>query len=218
MNPADDEPAEITGCVGESFEPDERGGMAAIDSVDRRRFDRQVAIHESGHVVASYMLLSVAGSSIEFIAGHHGLTWSDDADLDPGTTSIQTICSELKPLMAGALADEVEQAHCHCIEYLAGITAEKLFCDGELLPNTGHDLEAATAIAELICRSPSSIDAYLAFCRVEVAALLTDHRAAVLAVADALVKRRTLSGTEIDSIIGPLFLIGMGREKDRMCR
>jgi hypothetical protein len=163
MNPADDEPAEITGCVGESFETDERGGMAAIDSVDRRRFDRQVAIHESGHVVASYMLLSVAGSSIEFIAGHHGLTWSDDADLDPGTTSIQTICSELKPLMAGALADEVEQAHCHCIEYLAGITAEKLFCDGELLPNTGHDLEAATAIAELICRSPSSIDAYLAF-------------------------------------------------------
>jgi hypothetical protein len=32
MNPAD-EPAEMTGCVIESFEPDERGGMAAIDSV-----------------------------------------------------------------------------------------------------------------------------------------------------------------------------------------
>jgi hypothetical protein len=31
-NPAD-EPAEMTGCVVESFEPGERGGMAAIDSV-----------------------------------------------------------------------------------------------------------------------------------------------------------------------------------------
>jgi hypothetical protein len=34
------------------------------------------------------------------------------------------------------------------------------------------------------------------------AATLTDHRAVVLAVAAALVKRRTLSGTEIDGIIG----------------
>jgi ATP-dependent Zn protease len=45
------------------------------------------------------------------------------------------------------------------------------------------------------------VGAYLAFARVEVIALLTDHRAVVLAVADALVARRTLSGTEIDSII-----------------
>jgi hypothetical protein len=120
-------------------------------------------------------------------------------------TSVEVICSQLKPLMSGALADELEQAHCHCIEYLAGITAEELFCDGELLPNTGHDLEAATAIAELICRSPSSIDAYLAFARVEATGLLTVHGAAVLAVAAALVKRRTLSGTEIDSIISTAF-------------
>jgi hypothetical protein len=36
---------------------------------------------------------------------------------------------------------------------------------------------------------------------VEATALLTVHGAAVLAVADALVARRTLSGAEIDSIV-----------------
>jgi hypothetical protein len=59
----------------------------------------------------------------------------------------------------------------------------------------------AAYLSRLICRSPASVGAYLAFARVEVIALLTDHRAVVLAVADALVARRTLSGTEIDSII-----------------
>jgi hypothetical protein len=57
------------------------------------------------------------------------------------------------------------------------------------------------SIARLICRSPTSIVAYLAFARAEVVALLTDHHAAVLAVAGALVEHRTINGDQIDGII-----------------
>jgi hypothetical protein len=164
-------------------------------------FDYRVAIHEAGHVIAGYMQLSVAGSTIEFVDGHHGLTWSKDAALEPSVESVESICSELAPLMPGALDTELEQAHSHVVGWLDGIEAERLYCD-ELLPNTGHDLEAAEAIATLVCRSPASVDEYLAFARTEAIALLTDHRAAVLAVAAALVERRTLIGTEIDGVIG----------------
>jgi hypothetical protein len=49
--------------------------------------------------------------------------------------------------------------------------------------------------------SPRGVDAYLAFARAEVVALLTDHRAVVLAIADALMGHRTLSGEQIKTLI-----------------
>jgi hypothetical protein len=183
-----------------------------------------VGIHEAGHVVIGRALgMPVAGSTINRVGDHIGCTWPDEGSLPPCTDTAESLCTALKPLMIGIgdsradIAVELLRAHHHVIELLAGVEAERLF-SVTMLPGTAHDLEEATAIARLICRSPASVDAYLAFARAEVAALLTDHRVVVLAVAAALVRRRTLSGTEIDSIIGPLFLIGMGREKDRTCR
>jgi ApbE superfamily uncharacterized protein (UPF0280 family) len=51
-----------------------------------------------------------------------------------------------------------------------------------------------------VCWSPASVGACIAFARAE-AALLTDHASIALAVADALVARRTILGTEIITII-----------------
>jgi hypothetical protein len=198
MNPAD-EPAEMTGCVVESFEPGERGGMAAIDFVDRRHFDRQIAIHEAGHCVAGYMLLSVIGATIEFVGGHHGRVWADEAALDPGVESIESLCSQLAPLMAGALDSEIDEAHGHVIQHLAGIEAERLF-NGETLPNTAHDIKAARDVAALIVRE-GSVDAYIECCRRETRALLLNHAAAVLAIADALIRHRTIGRAQIDTIM-----------------
>jgi hypothetical protein len=77
-----------------------------------RGSDFQIAIHEAGHVfMAGEMLLTVAGSTIEFVNGHHGLTWSDAVDLEPGTDSVESLCAKLKPLMPGAIDVEMEQAH-----------------------------------------------------------------------------------------------------------
>jgi hypothetical protein len=203
-NPAEDEPAEITGCV-KSFEPGARDGVQA-DSVSWLRvglhsFDHRIAVHEAGHVVAGYTLLSVAGATIEFVDGHYGRVWSDDAALEPDTESVESICAQLAPLMVGALHSEIEQAHCHCIEFLAGVVAEELFCSEPPLARTGHDIQAARAIAALITREISDIDSYIDRARSETRALLIDQAAAVLAVANALVMHRTISGDMIDRII-----------------
>jgi hypothetical protein len=102
--------------------------------------------------------------------------------------------------MPGALDSELEQAHSHVVASLAGIEAERLFCD-ELLAHTGHDIQAARAVAALIVREVSDIDSYIDRARTETRALLIDQTACVLAVADALVEHRTISGDMIDRII-----------------
>jgi ATP-dependent Zn protease len=102
--------------------------------------------------------------------------------------------------MPGALDSELEQAHSHVVGWLAGIEAERLFCD-ELLARNGHDTAAARAVAGLITREVSDIDSYIDRARTETRALLIDQTTAVLAVADALVEHRTISGDMIDRII-----------------
>jgi hypothetical protein len=162
--------------------------------------DFQIAVHESGHVIASFVLLTVAGTSIEFVNGHHGLTWSDAVDLEPGTDSVESLCAKLKPLMPGAIDVEMEQAHSLVVAWLAGVEAETLFCD-ELLPNTGHDLRAARAVAELIVRDVSDVDSYIIFARTETRAILSTYASAVIAIANALVEHRTLNSSQIESIV-----------------
>ena len=171
--------------------------------IARRSF--QTAIHEASHATVSRLLgLPVSGATIEFFDGHFGATWADDAGLLAGGETVENICRQLAPLLSdtGSRADiavELQRAHHHVLELLAGREGERLF-SGTMLPNTEHDLEEAAAIAGLICRSPASIAAYLEFCRTEVAALLADHRAVVLAIADGLIRHRTLNGEQITTI------------------
>ena len=172
--------------------------------IARRSF--QTGIHEASHATVSRLLgLPVVGATIEFFDGHFGATWADDAGLLAGGETVENICRQLAPLLSdtGSRADiaiELLYAGDQVISLLAGPIAEELFC-AERLPGSEHDEAEATCIARLICRSPASIDAYLEFARVEVVALLSDHRAVVLAVADALVKHRTINGEQIDGII-----------------
>jgi hypothetical protein len=109
--------------------------------------------------------------------------------------------------MPGALDSELEQAHSHVVASLAGIEAERLFCD-ELLAHTGHDLQAARAVAALIVREVSDVDSYINRARIETRALLTAHAASVLAIADALVERRTLSRSQIYRVITRRLTLG----------
>jgi ABC-type sugar transport system ATPase subunit len=63
------------------------------------------------------------------------------------------------------------------------------------------DIRQARALASLICSSESAIDAYLMFALAEAKALIVRHRAAVLAIARALMVHRTLDAVMIYDII-----------------
>jgi hypothetical protein len=60
------------------------------------------------------------------------------------------------------------------------------------------DDREARKIASMVCTSDAAIDAYLAFGLAEAKALITEHRAAVWAIAEALMIRRTLGSAQID--------------------
>jgi hypothetical protein len=171
--------------------------------------DQRIATHEAGHCVAACLLgMPPAGATIDEVGAYRGLTWFDD-DADPradppaGTVAI---VAELQPLMPklgrnrDAVAADLMRCADHVIVSVAGIEAERLII-GTTLPNTGHDIEEARAIAVLIVRSPASVDGYLKFARAEARALLADHADAVQAIAGALVERRTLTADLIDNII-----------------
>jgi hypothetical protein len=53
----------------------------------------------------------------------------------------------------------------------------------------------------MICSSLASVEAFLDFCRVEPAALLTSSAHIVYALAAELAQRRTMNGAEVDEVI-----------------
>jgi ApbE superfamily uncharacterized protein (UPF0280 family) len=63
------------------------------------------------------------------------------------------------------------------------------------------DIRQARKLASIICTSEAAIDAYLSFGIAEAKALIEQHRAAVRAIAEALMVHRTFDADQIDTII-----------------
>jgi hypothetical protein len=63
------------------------------------------------------------------------------------------------------------------------------------------DIRQARALASIICTGEATIDAYLLFGLAEAKALILQHQAAVLAIAEVLMVERTLNAEQIDGII-----------------
>jgi hypothetical protein len=204
-------PAVMTG-VFIPFWPVTNGGGGAYHEAHRRRspaMDRRISIHEAGHAAVGRLLkMPVAGSTINPVGGYCGLTWAS-GDLDATAPSATVdLCGQLSSLMPGIgesrddLAVEILHTQHQILELMAGSLAEAMLCpDTPPLPGAEHDQIEARALAGLICRSVSSVDAYLEFCRGEVGALIESHRDIVRAVAAALVRYRTLTGDQIDDVI-----------------
>jgi hypothetical protein len=80
------------------------------------------------------------------------------------------------------------------------IVAERLFCPDEPFP-AEQDQQAAEQFARLMCVHPDAIDDFITYARHEARALLNAHAAVVLALAEELLERLTLTGEQIDVVI-----------------
>ena len=196
----DDAPS---GRSGLSPWPDAVTGASRIG----HRFLRNIAYHESGHATCYRLTgMPVARVTIERVTIDgftcEGFCWRT---LEPvGGPSFEDLCGTLHEMKLPLFDDRAEIAgelltlHYRTVATLSGPIAEALFTTGPMLPNV--DADNARALAEVIVRSPAAVDAYLAYAAAEGRALLLNHRDIVVALAQALMRRRTLTGTEVDQI------------------
>jgi hypothetical protein len=170
--------------------------------------DRRVSLHESGHILCGKAFgFAVGFATIDPSGGYAGMVRAsaDNSFLSP--EHVAELCAKVRPLLPAigeSRADIAEfhaHAHCRTIELLAGSESERLFHADDPPLRAEHDLQEARSFAGIICTSPSSVDAFIAYARVEARAMLADHRHVVLALAHGLVARRTLDGDQIDAII-----------------
>jgi len=187
--------------------------------------DRRVAIHEAGHVLVGRALGSpIAGCTIVPGDNYSGLTWGPDGgpskfgDADDASLLFARI-TPLMPAIGEARVDAAEMithAHARVIELTAGTEAERLgYAEAPPL-EAAHDRHEAQAFASLICCSSAAVDEFLVYARREAAALIEKHRSVLSMLADALVERRKLNGTEIDSVIAnALALEDLAAERGR---
>jgi hypothetical protein len=183
----------------------------ASDSVDRSELDDwRVSLHEGGHTVVGRALGSeVGGCTIIEGPDFSGKTWGplgNSARLS-SVDEQPDLCEKIAHLMpafgeprSGA-ADIFAHVHVRIVDLMAGTAAETVL-HPDCPPWTAHsDIRQARSLASIICTSESAIDFYLKFAAEEAKALITTHRAAVLAIAESLMIHRTLDSTQIDEII-----------------
>lgn len=201
-------------CVGSEGVPSSAGcSPTTAEPVEpnlRRQPSRlwRTAIHEASHcVVASYLGLPDVSATIVPGDGFAGLAWSGDDPAFAATYSTSTSAAErddrsakikaalpppgsardcLHPLLAN-LHDEVLFA-------MAGPVGEGLFFEEVCQKGCRGDFAQARSLASQICTSPASVEAFVSWGQVEAKAILGEHRGAVLTLASALLKHRTITG------------------------
>ena len=172
--------------------------------------DWRIALHESGHVVVGRALgEEVGGCTIEPGPDYGGLTWGPlgNSSRLSSTDEVPDLCEKLAGVMPGdgeprsAAAEIFAHIHVRVVDLCAGTASETLL-HPDCEPWVAHsDIRQARALASMICSSESAIDAYPMFGLAEAKALIVRHRAAVLAIARALMAHRTLNATQIHEII-----------------
>ena len=138
-----------------------------------------------------------------------GLTWGplgNSARLS-SVDEVPDLCEVISGLTPGPGEPRTKAAEVFAHVHVRGVdlmawTAAELLLHTEGPPWHAHSaIRQARSLASIICSSEAAIDAYLKFAAEEAKAIIVQHRAAVLAVAEALIIHRTLNSTQIDNII-----------------
>jgi hypothetical protein len=135
------------------------------------------------------------------------------------------IGKDVLPLWPGLGEDRADvaeffvHAHQKVVELVAGGQGELvLFPDAEPMHAIDDDRQASL-YAGLVCCTPGSVTAFLDFARQEAKAILQEHRSALVALTDALVRKRTMTGAEINQVVAEaLALEDLTAEKARRLR
>jgi hypothetical protein len=197
------------GCFDRAAAAYQQGGGSSPIIPRSEVDDRRTAIHEASHCVVGRALgQDVAGCTIIPGDGYGGLTWGPAHDRSLRTDNeVPDLCQAIGELMPRAGEPRVNAAeiyahvHVRVVDLMAG-TAGELLLHLECEPWTAHsDIRQARALASIICTGEGAIDAYLQFGAREAQALILQHRAAVLAMTEALIMERTLDSAMIDDVI-----------------
>jgi hypothetical protein len=172
--------------------------------------DWRISLHEAGHTVVGRALgEEVGGCTIVPGPDFGGLTWGPKGNSSRLSSLDEKpdICAQIAASMPAFGEPRVNAAeiftYCHVrvVDLCAGTAAEAILHPA-CAPWIAHsDIREARKIASMVCTSEAAIDAYLGFGLAEAKALIEQHRAAVLAIAEALMVHRTLDAEQIDTII-----------------
>jgi hypothetical protein len=192
--------------IGHAYNEANAVSMAGRSELD----DWRTALHEAGHTVVGRALgEEVGGVTIVEGPDYGGLTWGPKGNSSrlSSVDEQPDLCAQIAASMPGFGEPRANAAeifvfcHTRIVDLCAGTAAEALLHPA-CAPWIAHsDVREARKIASMICTSEAAIDAYLAFGLAEAKALVTEHRAAVWAIAEALMIERTLNSDQIDTII-----------------
>jgi hypothetical protein len=211
---------ENTGAgVFESFSPalgpDGDGVIAVRSSITEGRTaadDERVALHEiGGHALVSRLLgFEVGGVTCEPGPDFGGLTWGPSHNREARFSSESASAASVRAIIGASMpgpgdsrtyvADIYLHVHATVTELVAGSVAESLFLPGEPWA-AGSDRAQERELTSLICSSPESVEAFIAYCRAEAAALLRPNEHLVRALTKELLVRRTMTGRQVDAAI-----------------
>lgn len=169
----------------------------------------RTSIHESAHaVMAVYLGFGSVAATVTPGADFGGLVWTGgDPELPDGYSASTEedehilhsakIRSVLPP--PGSPRDCIEPVlvgiHNEVVFAMAAPAGEELFFGGACRHGCSRDLARARSLAGQICSSPASVDAFVSWAHAESKAILQAHRGAILTVATALLKHRTITAT-----------------------
>ena len=171
--------------------------------------DFHLAIHESSHALVGVCLNGPG--QIELITIEPGRGFLGRVEGVRGDEALvglspSDVCNVAKTFWPGRFeargdcADFFLHSVSRVTELLAGTIGEQILAKGQLLPAPGDQAQAVT-YARLLCTSPQSITAFLAFAAAEARALIEANKSVILELAAALQAKRTIKGPEVDRIV-----------------
>jgi hypothetical protein len=170
--------------------------------------DRRIAAHEASHCLVALAIGAGEIGGVTIVPGPDfaGRVWGINGGPLHLSSAID-INKEVLPLWPGLGEDRADvaeffvHAHHKVVELVAGGQGELcLFPDAEPL-HAVDDERQALIYAGLVCCSPGSAAAFLGFARQEARSLLEEHRSVLIALTDALVRKRTMTGAEINEVV-----------------